>query len=57
MKESNNNLNIYINISTRFAITKWSQDQCTKDNVSKIEYKNSHYIPHKHSLYDKNLLC
>ena len=39
MKESNNNLNIYINISTRFAITKWSQDRCTKNNVSKIERK------------------
>ena len=22
-----------------FAITKWSQDQCTRDNVSKIERK------------------
>ena len=39
MKESNNNLNIYINISRRFAITKWSQDRCTKNNVSKIERK------------------
>ena len=39
MKESNNNLNIYINISTRFAITKWSQDQCTKNNVSKLKRK------------------
>ena len=39
MKESNNSLNIYINISTRCAITKWSQDQCTRDNVSKIERK------------------
>ena len=39
MKESNNNLNIYINISTRFAITKWAQDQCTKNNVSKMKRK------------------
>ena len=45
MKESNNNLNIYIyiyiyiNISTMFAITKWSQDQCTKNNVSKLKRK------------------
>ena len=34
-----------------FAITKWSQDQCTRDNVSKRErkekIKNPHYIPHK----------
>ena len=33
---------------------KWSQDQCTKDNVSKIErkkrYKNPHYIPHINTL-------
>ena len=39
MKESNNNLNIYINISTRLAITKWAQDQCTKNNVSKMKRK------------------
>ena len=31
---------IYISkISTINAITKWSQDQCTRDNVSKIERK------------------
>ena len=31
---------IYISkISTMFAITKWSQDQCTRDNVSKVERK------------------
>ena len=46
-----------------FAITKWSQDQCTRDNVSKLERKekikkkkNPHYIPHIHSPYNKNLL-
>ena len=33
-------------------MSKWSQDPCTRDNVSKIErkekkrYKNPHYIPH-----------
>ena len=31
---------IYISkINTMFAITKWSQDQCTRDNVSKRERK------------------
>ena len=30
---------IYINISTRYAITKCSQDQCTRDNVSEIKGK------------------
>ena len=30
---------MYINISTRFAITKWSQNQCTRDNVTKRERK------------------
>ena len=31
---------IYISkISTMFAITKWSQDQCTRDNVSERERK------------------
>ena len=35
-----NNIIKYISkISTMFAITKWSQDQCTRDNVSKIERK------------------
>ena len=34
------NIIIYISkISTMFAITNWSQDQCTRDNVSKIERK------------------
>ena len=37
-----------------FAITKWSQDQCTRDNVSKKKrYKNPQYIPHIHSPYHK----
>ena len=40
-----------------FAITKWSQDQCTRDNVSKKErkerYIKPHYISHKHSPYHK----
>ena len=37
------------NISTMYV--KWSQDQCTRDNVSKVErkekkrYINPHYIP------------
>ena len=31
---------IYISkISTMLAITKWSQDQCTRDNVSETERK------------------
>ena len=58
-----NNIIKYISkISTMFAITKWSQDQCTRDNVSKIERKkkrkNPHYIsqgintpPNKNLLY------
>ena len=42
------------NISTMFAITKWSQDQCTRDNVSKIERKKKkksslHLSRYKHS--------
>ena len=31
--------NVYISTSTRFAITKWSQDQCTRDKVSKGQRK------------------
>ena len=35
-----NNIIKYISkISIMFTITKWSQDQCTRDNVSKIERK------------------
>ena len=44
--ENDNNIIIYIyiyiyisKIRTMFAITKWSQDQCTRDNVSKGERK------------------
>ena len=33
---TSSNIYIYISkINTMFAITKWSQDQCTRDNVSK----------------------
>ena len=40
-----NNIIKYISkISTMFAITKWSQDQCTRDNVSKIERKKKEKI-------------
>ena len=40
---------IYISkINTMFAITKWSQDQCTRDNVSKRERKEK---IHKSSLH------
>ena len=31
--------NVYISISTRFAITTWSQDLWYMNNVSKIERK------------------
>ena len=34
-----------------FAITKWSQDQCTRDNVSKIERKETIQKPSLHPLY------
>ena len=27
-------------MSTKFSITKWSQDQCTRDNISKREIKD-----------------
>ena len=40
---------IYISkTSTMFTITKWSQDQCTREKIPKKK-KNPHYIPHKHS--------
>ena len=44
-----------------FAITKWSQDPCTRYNVSKIERKekdtsNPHYIPHINTPSVKTLL-
>ena len=41
-ENDNNIIYIYIYISkinTMFAITKWSQDQCTRDNVSERERK------------------
>ena len=38
-------------INTRFAITKWSQDQCTRTmyqkDKEKKRYKSPHYIPKK----------
>ena len=45
-------------ISTMNAFTKWSQDQCTRDNVSKIErkeqiQKSSLHPSYTHSPYHK----
>ena len=42
------------------AITKWSQDQCTRDNVSKIKGKEKIQISslhplYTHSFYHKNI--
>ena len=38
-------------MNTMFAITKWSQDQCTRimylNEKEKKIYKSPHYIPHK----------
>ena len=49
--EHDNNIIKYISrINAMFAITKWSKDQCTRDNVSKKEekkrYINPYYIPY-----------
>ena len=38
-------------INTMFAITKWSQDQCTIDNVSKRERKEKIHKCSLHPLY------
>ena len=38
-----------------FAITKWSQDQCTRDNVSKIKGKEKIQISSLHPLYTHSL--
>ena len=47
--ENDNNIIKYISrINTMFTITKWSQDQYTRDNVSKRERKEK---IHKSSLH------
>ena len=43
------------------AITKWSQDQCTGDNVSKRERKDTKVLTtsltNKNTPLNKNVLC